>query len=148
MVYGHDAAVARWVAERIPHVAGGDFGPCAALGVVNGAGGLVAGAVFHDWQAAAGTLQVSMAAATRVWARPAVLETLFFYAFATVGANKLWTATPHTSAAVVRFNEHIGMTREAVLRHHFGPKRHAVVCSMLRSEWERSRWHLPARAAA
>ena len=62
------------------------------------------------------------------------------HVFITAGANKLWTAMPHTRERAIRFNLGIGMKREAVLRHHFGPKAHAVICSMMRDEWARSRW--------
>ena len=133
------ALVAAWAAERIDAVRGGDFGPCQVAGVVVG-GVLVAAVVFHDWQDNARTLQLSMAADSPRWASPDVLRGLFRYAFVRAGANKLWTATPHTNARAVRFNHGIGMKQEATLRHHFGPKSHAVICSMLAAEWQRSKW--------
>ena len=136
---GEVEALAGWVASRIPHVGDAGFGPCAAVGVTLG-GRLVAGVVFHDWQTGARTMQLSMAAVTPRWASRAVLTGLFFYAFGTAGAMKLWTATPHDAARVLKFNRGVGLKPEATLRHHFGPRRHAVISSMLRSEWERSRW--------
>jgi RimJ/RimL family protein N-acetyltransferase len=132
--------LARWVASRIPHVGDAGFGPCQAIGIAR-EGRLVAGVVFHDWQPAALTLQLSMAADTPLWASRAVLRGLFAYAFVTAGVHKLWTATPHDAARVLRFNRGVGLKPEATLRHHFGPRRHAVVSSMLRAEWERSPWH-------
>lgn len=135
--------VAAWVAERIPHVAGGHFGPCQCAGVVRG-DYMIAGVVFHDWQPGPDTLQLSMAADTPMWSRPEVLSGLFRYAFVTNGAQLLWTATPIDNDKALKFNLHIGMKREAVLRHRFGHKRHAVICSMTRGEWTRSRWHSEA----
>lgn len=131
--------IVSWIAARITHVTGGDFGPCVAAGVVRD-GCMVAGVAFHDWQPGCATMQLSMAADSPRWASGDVVRGLFRYAFETAGANKLWTATPHTNERALRFNIGIGMKREATLRHHFGAKSHAVVCSMLRAEWQRSRW--------
>jgi RimJ/RimL family protein N-acetyltransferase len=132
-------AVQEWVVSRIPHMHGGTFGQCVAAGVVRD-GAMAAGVIFHDWQPEYRTLQLSMAADSPRWAAADVLRGLFRYAFATAGANKLWTATPHTNTRALRFNHGIGMKQEATLRHHFGPKSHAVICSKMRAEWERSRW--------
>ena len=132
-------ALAAWCADRIPHVAGGTFGPCQALAVVHE--GQVRGvAVFHDWQSRFSTMQCSMASTTPKWARQETLRALFAYVFATAKANKLWTAIPHDAERVLRFNRGIGLKPEATLADHFGPKRHAVICRMKRSEWLRSRW--------
>ncbi|MFC3231267.1 hypothetical protein ACFOGJ_28725 [Marinibaculum pumilum] len=144
--------LAAWTAARIDHV-DGFAPPCQCAAVTDAAGRVVAGIVFHDWQPAAGTLQLSMAAESPAWASRAVLAALFRYAFVTNGAAKLWTATPHRSERALRFNLGIGMRREAVLRHQFGPGRHAVICSMLAREWRRSRWNgrpprRPARQAS
>ena len=130
-----------WVVDLIPHMHGGTFGPCAMAGVLR-RGELVAGVAFHDWQPEARTMQLSMAASSPVWATREVLAGLFRYAFETAGAHKLWTAIPHKNARALRFNAGIGMKREAVLRHHFGLKSHAVICSMMSDEWRRSRWVL------
>lgn len=128
----------RWIVDRIPHVHG-SFGPCVTAGVVR-SGRLVAGVAFHDWQPSCLTLQLSMAADTALWASRDVLAGLTRYAFVTCGANKLWTAIPHDEARTIRFNRGVGLKHEGTLRQHFGPKRHAVICSMTRAEWQRSRW--------
>lgn len=134
-------ALAEWCADRIPHVRGGDFGPCQSMAVMQGEA-VRAVVVFHDWQPRFATMQCSMAANTPKWATRENLAALLFYVFQTAGANKLWTAIPHDAARVLRFNKGIGLKPEGTLRCHFGHKRHAVICSMLRAEWERSRWHL------
>ncbi len=130
--------IAAWTAARIPHVAG--FAPPFRCALAMARDGPIAGFVFHDWQAEAGTLQLSMAADSPRWAARGTLAGLFRYAFRTNGANKLWTATPHLSARALRFNRGIGLRQEAVLRHQFGPGSHAVICSMLAREWRASRW--------
>jgi RimJ/RimL family protein N-acetyltransferase len=132
---GHDADVAEWVASRIPHVGKDGFGPCAAIGVVSLQGVLMAGVVFHDYQESFGTVQLSCAAETPRWASRNVVRAILHYPFVQRGLNKIWTATPHENERAIRFNKGIGFRPEATLRHQFGPKRHAVVCSMLRSEY-------------
>lgn len=131
------ALVAPWVAMRVPHV--DRFGPCQAA-VVERNGETAAVVLFHDWNPSAQTMQLSMAADTPRWATRPVVAALFHYAFVTGGANKLWTAVPHDARRVIRFNEGIGLRREAVLRHQFGHKQHAVIFSMLANEWRKSHW--------
>lgn len=138
LVFGRDAEVARWVAGHIPHMQGGDFGPCSAIGVVRG-GALVAGIVYHDYQRGYETLQLSMAATSPRWASAGVLRGLLHYPFMQLGVNKLWTATPHTNERAIRFNKGVGFRQEGILRSHFGRGHHAVICGMLRVEYQR-RW--------
>jgi hypothetical protein len=136
-------ALTQWAADRIPHVRGGDFGPCQALAAVAG-NSVRAVVVFHDWQPRHLTIQASVAAESPRWATKENLREVFRYAFDTVKANKLWAAVPHDAARVLKFNAGIGLKPEATLRSHFGHKRHAVIGSMMRSEWARSRWHSEA----
>lgn len=138
LVLGHDAEVAAWVAARIPHMAGGAFGPCAAIGVVVG-NEMVAGVVFHEFQPAHGTMMLSMAATSPRWATRGHVRGLLAYPFQQIGVHKLWTLTEAQNQRALRFNKGVGFRQEAVLRDQFGPKRHAVVCSMLAREW-RKRW--------
>lgn len=136
---GDEAAlVEQWIIDRIPHCRRG-FGPAVFAGVMQG-GALVAGVAFHDWQDDHQTLQLSMAASSPRWASAGTMKTLFRYAFVTAGANKLWTAIPSGNERALRFNVGIGLKREGCLRHHFGHKSHAVIHSMMRAEWQRSRW--------
>lgn len=133
------AAMEQWLVERIPNMEGGSFGPAVFAGVVQ-RGALVAGVAFHEWRPGYDTLQLSMAAETPRWATRGVIAGLFRYAFVTAGAHKLWTATPASNTRAISFNLGIGMKQEAILRHHFGVKKHAVICSMLAPEWRRSKW--------
>jgi len=152
LILEHSAALAGWAAGRIPHVGAAGFGHCTAIGIASGDGAddeLYAVAVFHDWQPVAKTLQVSLAARSPRWATPSTLRALLHYVFEQAGANKLWVAIPDDNVRAIRFNIGIGMIREAVLRHHCGWNRHAVILSMLEPEYRDSRWVSPrARLAA
>jgi RimJ/RimL family protein N-acetyltransferase len=133
------AYLTAWAAERIKGIAPEDFGPCDGMGVVHG-DELVAAVIFHDWHPKERTLQCSMAADTPRWATKESIGMLLRFAFIHKAVNVLWTATPHTSARVLRFNEGCGMRREGTLRHRFGQGVHAVICSMTLIEFRRSKW--------
>jgi RimJ/RimL family protein N-acetyltransferase len=133
------SAMSAWVAERIPHMNGGGFGPCVAGGVLRD-GALVAGVVFHDYHPQYETMQVSIAADRPNWATRPVLRAMFQYPFGQLGVNLLWAAMPHDLPDVHAFNGRLGFKKEATLRHRYGRKRHAVIASMTRGEWKRSPW--------
>lgn len=131
--------LAEWAAERIPHVAAAGFGPCWAVGVVRREA-MAAVVVFHDWQRQAATMQVSVAADSPRWASRQVIAAILGAAFlGRLGApvRKVWSAMPSDAERALRFNEGIGFRREAVLRHHFAPRVHAVITSMMDNEWRR-----------
>jgi RimJ/RimL family protein N-acetyltransferase len=130
------ARLAGWVAERIPHVGAVGFGPCAAIGVATERR-MLAGIVFHEWQEQARTIQLSFAAASPIWARPAIIRALLAYPFLQVGAFKVWTATPAENEPALAVNRRLGFKREAILAHHFGKGRHAVIMRMLRPRFDR-----------
>ncbi len=134
LLIGFDEQIARWTAERIPHVS--DFGPCTAIGVTRGPL-LLAGVVYHDYQPDAETIQLSMASASPMWAKRSIIGGLLRYPFEQLGVFKVWTATPIDNVRAIKTNEHIGFKREATLAHHFGRKRHAVICRILAPDYFR-----------
>lgn len=133
LVFGADAEVARWVADHIPDV--DDFGPCTAIGVATDR--LIAGTVFHDYQPKFGTIQLSMAATSPIWARREIIAGLLSYPFEQLGCFKVSTITAHDNNRALKVNEHVGFKREAILAHQFGKKRHAVVMRLLRPDYLR-----------
>lgn len=133
-----NARMAEWVAARIPHMHGGDFGLCVSGGVIRD-GALVAGVVFHEYQPDYSTMQVSIAA-DGPWATRPVIRAMFQYPFGQVGVDVLWAAMPHDLPDIHAFNRRLGFKKEATLRHRFGRKRHAVIASMTRGEWQRTPW--------
>lgn len=135
LVFGQDAAVGEWVARRIPHVTT-PFVNFTAIGVSID-GKPVAGVVYSDYVEEFGTMQLSMAADTPRWAGKGVIRALLHYPFEQVGINKLWTSTLATNERALKFNKGVGFTREAILRHQFGRKNHAVICSMLANEYRK-----------
>ena len=137
------AQLEAWASERIPHLYGGDFGPCVMGGVVRH-GALSAVVAFYEYRALPGgdTMRVSVAADGPHWARPAVLAAVFHYAFVTAGVNLLEAGTPHGNAATIKFLRRVGFQQDAILPHRYGNKNHMAVFSMSRAQWRRSRWFL------
>lgn len=144
IIHGRDEAVAAWVARQIPHVGPRGFGPCRALAVVCGDRPL-AGFVLHDYQPEAGTIQISMAAVSPLWAKPDTIRGLLAVPFVQYGCFKVWTCIPHDNERAIRFNEGIGMKSEATLRHQFGRGRHARIFGMTAPEW-RAKWRVKEAA--
>jgi RimJ/RimL family protein N-acetyltransferase len=146
LLFDHSEELADWAAGHIPHLGPyGSFGPCQAIGVASGLTAddtLYAVVVFHDYQPRARTLQFSAAARSAKWATPGVLRALLHYPFQQLNVYKLWGAIPSDNLRALRFNLGIGMRKEGTLRHHFGERRHAIIVSMLRSEYLHSRWCL------
>lgn len=130
-------AIQNWVAHAIPHVGPQGFGPAQAMGVVSDREELQAGVVFHDYQPEYGTMQVSVAASTPMWAKPDHIKAIMAYPFEQIGVYKLWSAIPHTNERAIKFNKHIGFKQEAVLAHHFGHKVHAVITRLYQPDYRR-----------
>jgi RimJ/RimL family protein N-acetyltransferase len=133
VLYGHDANIAAWVQARIPNIT--SFGQCSALGVISGDGKPLAGIVFHDYQPAYGTIQISMAAESPRWASRRIIGEILSYPFKQLGVRKIWTATPLKNERAIRFNKGIGFKQEAVLANQFGDD-HAVICRMFKKQFE------------
>ena len=135
LIFGHDGEIAQWVADRIPHVKT-SFGPCSSIGVA-ACGRLIAGIVYHDYQPGHGTIQISMAAESPLWARRPTIAALLHYPFRQLKVFKVWTAIPVDNTPAIKVNEHIGFKREAILAHHFGRKRHCAIYRLLEPDYAR-----------
>jgi len=146
LVFGHDAAVADWVAERIPHM-NGQFRDFAAIGVAE-SGKLVAGVVYHDHYPRYRHIQISMAADSPRWAQRGVIRGLLAYPFVQLGCERVTLTVPHTSHRVLKFTKGIGFVSEGVLRRGFGDA-HAVVLGMLSRDYHKlmNRLHPPMAMA-
>lgn len=134
LLYGHSDEVAEWVMDRIPEVE--TFGPCSAIGVISD-NRLIAGVVYHEYRAQYGTIQLSMAADSPMWARKDIIKALLDYPFGQLEVYKCRLAIPAYNAMSIRNNEHIGFTREAILAHEFGKGKHAHIYRMIKPDFDR-----------
>jgi RimJ/RimL family protein N-acetyltransferase len=92
-LYGADEWVTQWVSSQIEPV-GRDFGPCKAIGWVDGET-LIAGTVLHNYSPEAGVIELSSASIDPRWLTRRVLNTMFRAVFE---AN-------HCQLAVMRVSE-------------------------------------------
>lgn len=136
LLFGQDQIVATWVARHIPHMQS-EFGPSSAIGVTDESGEPMAGVVFHDYQPAYGTIQLSAAAISPRWATKRIVARMLHYPFGELKVHKVWTATQHQNERALKFNEGVGFKREGVLRDHFGTGIHAVICRMFDNDYRR-----------
>jgi RimJ/RimL family protein N-acetyltransferase len=137
LLFGYNAEVAEWVYRHIPGMPRGFANPV-AIGVMDAEGVRpMAGVVFHDYEPEFGTIQLSAAAVSPQWASRNIIKTILQYPFEELKVQKVWTATKHSNARALKFNEGVGFTREATLRDHFGLGAHAVICRMLSKDYRR-----------
>jgi RimJ/RimL family protein N-acetyltransferase len=136
LVFETGREIRDWVIERIPESGPGCFADDSAIGVMSG-DRMIAGVVYHDYKPQFGTIELSMAADSPMWASHDIIAGLLHFPFRQLKVFKVFTVTPADNVAALRVNEHIGFKREAILAHQFGRKRHAVIMRMLEPDYAR-----------
>lgn len=134
LIFNCDDAVADWVFSRIPHADGVAVAPFHAIGVSDGER-VVAGVVYGGFTE--GNCEMSIAAVSPRWAQRGVIRALLHYPLVQCNLRRVTAIVPHDNARAIRFNKGIGFKAEGTLRDWFGPKRHGVVMSFLRKDYER-----------
>lgn len=146
LLFGHDKAVADFVAERDP-MGVPDFGEYVAVGVLNASGGLIAGAVYHGFKERYGTLEFSGAAISPLAFTPGTVRAILSFPFLRLaGINRIWAQTSIRNLRAQKLLKGVGFQPEAVLNSHLGPGHHARLYRLLKSEWEER--YPPLRMAA
>lgn len=135
LVFGQDARVHDFVVGRVPHM--GKLRDFAAIGVADDGGALVAGCLYHNFIPAYAGLEISFAASSPRWAQRGIIRACLHYPLVQLGCRRVTTVIPSDNARAIRFNLGLGFVREGTLRHFYAPKRHAVVCGFLRSDFDR-----------
>lgn len=129
-----------FVAPRMPPMFGDSIryaGEYSGMAVIDGAGVMVAGIIFNDYQPKFRTIMVHLAADNPRWATHNVIRAVLHFPFVQLNANKVWGVTPASLTRVLRFNAGCGFVREAVLRDQYGPGQHAIVTGMLAKEYHK-----------
>ncbi len=138
LLFGHDAEVARWVAERIPGL--DSFGECAGIGVIDATGSLVGGVIFHEYQPQWKNISVSFAADRPDWLTPKLVRAILRYPFTQLGTERITCATPKRNRRARQFLTKFGFTVEGNVRRGFGDD-DMIISGLLRSEWEDHRFN-------
>ncbi len=114
VLYGHDDAVKGFV-WQVYGRQDIDFQGAKTVGVVEN-GSLIAGVVFHDWQPDAATIEMSVAAISRRWLRPKVIQALARYAFEAAKAQLVVMRTSERNKPACRVAEALGFTAHRIPR--------------------------------
>jgi RimJ/RimL family protein N-acetyltransferase len=133
--------VAEWTRQRIPLMAENGFGPCAAIGVENGGGRLIAGVVYHGWQPPYGTIEISCASDSAIWLTRSLITGILSYPFVQLGCQRISAATPRSAHIARKFLRQIGFVPEGISRRGFGTQ-DAMLFGMLAEEWAVNRFNL------
>lgn len=131
ILFGADAAIAEWVRERIPAMAGRDFGVCSALGVVRGEH-LIGGVVFSNYRHP--DIEISAAFTTSAWWQPRVARAIFAYPFVQLKCARLTLSTGRKNKRARRFAEHAGFRLEGVQRRGLDGREDRMLYGMLMDE--------------
>lgn len=147
--WGHDEAVAAWVARHIPGCERG-FETCRAMGVLDGEK-LVAGVVYHNWEPEHGVIEISGAASTPRWLTRPVLWQMFAYPFVGVGCQMLlMRVSQHNEQwngrGLPRLLKAYGFTRHTIPRL-YGRHEDGHVFSLTDDAWRANGFHRKELAA-
>jgi hypothetical protein len=154
LLHGHSNEVCHWVAERLPYINqrvatspyGQVFGNAIGIGVLDDAGALVAGVVYHNWDPQFRSIEVSCAAITPRWSSRRIFSDLLRYAWDTADCRRITAVTPRRAPAGAtsprKFLEMLGFVREGSIRFGFGDQ-NAIVYGLLREDWEAGRFCRP-----
>jgi RimJ/RimL family protein N-acetyltransferase len=135
LVYGQDARVRDWVAERV----GEPFGEAdIAIGVEED-GELIAGVVYNMYTKAAISMHVAATPGKR-WTTKQFMYAFFAYPFLQLDCLRVTGLVRASNSEARKFDEHVGFTQEGVIRQAFEDGEDAVLYGMLKSEckWIRS----------
>jgi RimJ/RimL family protein N-acetyltransferase len=138
---GADAFVAQWVAEHIPHMRGGAFGPCVGMAVLSERGEMMGGVVFHNFDPHVRSIEVSGASVSPRWLTRPLISLILSYPFEQLKCRRITTITPRRNEAARRFNRKLGYKQEGLVRRGFGND-DAIIYGMLAGEWRRGRYCL------
>lgn len=107
LLYGHDAAMARWAGDRLGITS---FGPCAAIGVLKG-GNIVAAAVYHQFRPPT-DIEGSFVTVHKGWATPQNVRGLLGYPFVQLGCKRITAITKSKNQPIRAFLCRLGFRQE------------------------------------
>jgi hypothetical protein len=140
-VYGHDAVVARFVADLIPHCRRGFPETARAIGVIDADGGLIAGLVYHNYDPEAEAIEISGAALPgKHWLTRGTIARMYQYPFLGIGCQMVFQRTPATDERLLGMLAAYDYTFVKVPRM-FGRERDGVLCLLTVEAWQNNRFN-------
>lgn len=114
LLYGHNEAVAAWVAAHIPGCERG-FDKPVAIGVVEDER-LIGGTVFHNYQPEAGVIEMSSAGTSPRWLSRTMLKAIFGYVFDQIGCQLVVMRVSERNGRMVKIAEKFGFDGHLIPR--------------------------------
>jgi RimJ/RimL family protein N-acetyltransferase len=147
-VYGHDRIVCDFVAQLIPWFSGRPFDPAArAMGVIDEAGRLVAGIVWHNWEPEAQTIEIGGSALPgQYWVTFETLARMFGYPFDQLGCQMVVMRMPAGDARKRRMLAAFGFVQLEVPRM-YGRDRDGVIATLTVEAWMANKFNRRSAAA-
>ena len=140
LILDHNAAVASFVAQLIPHCSRG-FGPCQTIGIIDDEGRLVAGLVYHNYDPESGIVEISGAALPgKQWLTRGTIQAMYGYPFHGLGCQMIVQRTPSSDVRLLGMLAAYDYHFIAVPRM-FGRDNDGVLCCLTREAWEANRFN-------
>ena len=140
-VYGHDQLVADFVAVLIPSVRERGFPKASkAIGIVDD-GKLIAGLVYHNFDIAAGVIEMSGAALPgKYWLTSETLRRIYDYPFLDAGCQMVIMRVAEENTRLLRVLAAIGYTFILIPRL-LGPTQNCVFCTLTFEAWHDNKFN-------
>jgi RimJ/RimL family protein N-acetyltransferase len=134
-VYGHDQLVADFVAALIPSVRERGFPKASkAIGVIED-NKLIAGLVYHNFDPAAGVIEMSGAALPgKYWLTSETLRRIYDYPFLDAGCQMVLMRVAEENRSLLRVLSAIGYAFKTIERL-LGPTKNGVICTLTFEAW-------------
>ena len=146
-IFGHDEAVAAFVAQLIPECRERGFGKCRAIGIADAEGNLLGGLVYRNWCPEVGTIEISGAAVPGTnWLSRRTVQVMYDYPFYGVGCQMVIKTTMADNEIVLRIMAAIGFTLHYIERLG-GRDRDGVVGTLTQEQWEASKYNVNRKRA-
>jgi RimJ/RimL family protein N-acetyltransferase len=146
-IFGHDEAVAAFVAQLIPECRERGFGKCRAIGIADAEGNLLGGLVYRNWCPEVGTIEISGAAVPGTnWLSRRTVQVMYDYPFYGVGCQMVIKTTMADNEIVLRIMAAIGFTLHYIERLG-GRDRDGVVGTLTQEQWESSKYNFNRKRA-
>jgi RimJ/RimL family protein N-acetyltransferase len=147
-VYGENEIIAHIAARMIPHMHGRGFGRCQTIGVVDKAGKLIAGIIFHNYHPEAGVIEMTVGAVPGSrWMTRETLRVIREFVFERCGCQMLMLVVPADNEALLHQPARLGFMLVRVPRL-LGRDRDAVLCLLTAEAWQATKFNKRAASIA
>jgi RimJ/RimL family protein N-acetyltransferase len=132
-VYNHDEEVAQFVAQLAPP-AGGGFGRCKTIGVIDEEGRLIAGLVYFNYEPTAEVIEIGVASIVPRWFTRQTFRRMFEYPFVECGCQMLYCRVRAENERLLSELARINFNLTMVPRM-YGRTEDGVLCTYTDDQW-------------